>query len=102
MNRTAVPMTTREALAARICRRGAIRLPGYRFLIGRTRRRRAVVLADGPVTGEDLRTMDAEVRAAGLVRPFHLWARECPYGDTIAWQIHRLPPHLRPAAQETT
>ena len=96
------PITDREALVRRVCGRSAVRLPGYRYLIGRTRRWRAIVLADGPVTGEDLRAMDAEVRAAGLLRPFHLWAEDCRYGDTIAWQVHRIPPRPRSALASAT
>ncbi len=96
------PITDREALVRRVCGRSAVRLPGYRYLIGRTRRWRAIVLADGPVTGEDLRAMDAEVRAAGLLRPFHLWAEDCRYGDTIAWQVHRIPPQPRSALASAT
>ncbi len=91
------PITDRETLARRMCGRGAVRLSGYRYVIGRTRRWRAIVLADSPVTGDDLRAMDAEVRSAGLLRPFHLWAEECRYGDTIAWQVHRIPSRPRSA-----
>ena len=98
MNETPVTAATREILVRGICRKGDIRLPGYRFLIGRTHYWRAIVLADGPVTGEDLRAMDAEVKAAGLLHPFNLWTNECRYGDTITWQVHRIPPSVRSAA----
>lgn len=97
--RLTAPGPLRDALIRRLCRNRALRLPGYRFLIGRTRRWQAIVLTDGPVTWEDLRDIDDEVRAAGLLRPIHLWAGECRYGDTIAWQVHRLSPNLlRPPA----
>jgi len=95
--RPTAPITDRETLARRVCGRGAVRLSGYRYVVGRTRRWRAIVLADSPVTGEDLRAMDAEVRSAGLLRPFHLWAADCRYGDTIAWQVHRSPSRPRSA-----
>lgn len=107
IDRLAIVGLARDALANLICQpdetghgKGIERVEGFQYVIGKNHRSEAICLVwygdeKSEVTKEDLKQAAAEVKQAGLKKPFRIYGRSCRYSDAGAsWKFCQIPDEI--------